>query len=287
MKNGKPDTDSVGGRTLGYIWYRDTATDDFKNLNLELVENGYAENKCTAGTAYYDYFKKAENFARSIELRLFSKLDDPLFNKDVREFSIKDFWANTSDYAELDKVGLHAFVYDISLSSNGAITWILGELDENNVLHTMNLYVGYQGSGTRLVVGNSYYIVANLQKYNSSWQLAGIEFDDADKSGEKTVTEKEGYYLSFNDEVETNYRNFYSNLTVESVNVTDTEIIVTGSATKHTYSGNGGTAQFTVSIAKPANYNNAIAVGKQLVFKGFQFEEGKITVFDYSNVTVK
>lgn len=42
-KTGKPSVDSNGTRYLGYVWYRNSESDTFKNLNLELTENGYTD----------------------------------------------------------------------------------------------------------------------------------------------------------------------------------------------------------------------------------------------------
>ena len=81
------------GRYLGYVWYKTAADEDFKNLNLELVENGFSENKGinTSAYPYYDVFQKANDFAQKIKLRLYSELDDPLFSTDPVEMTIKEF----------------------------------------------------------------------------------------------------------------------------------------------------------------------------------------------------
>ena len=65
--------DSYGTRYLGYVWYK-TADSDFKLLNLEVVENGFSDNKGYSSSAYpyNDYFAKANNFARKNSLRLYS-----------------------------------------------------------------------------------------------------------------------------------------------------------------------------------------------------------------------
>ena len=59
---GAPEKDSYGVRYLGYVWYRNNANEDWKNLNLLVVENGYSKQSIPNSPAYvyYPYFKNAE-----------------------------------------------------------------------------------------------------------------------------------------------------------------------------------------------------------------------------------
>ena len=57
--------DSYGERYLGYIWYFDEKLNQYMNVNLQIVENGYSKNNCVNNPSYiyYSYFKDAEDFA--------------------------------------------------------------------------------------------------------------------------------------------------------------------------------------------------------------------------------
>ena len=41
--------DSYGERYLGWVWYKTATMTEYKNLNLEIVENGFSESKATGG----------------------------------------------------------------------------------------------------------------------------------------------------------------------------------------------------------------------------------------------
>ena len=74
----KAVTDSYGERYLGYVWYRNSSSEDFKNVNLLLVENGYTPSNCinTMAYKYYTEFEKAEKFAEKGALRIWGYAND-------------------------------------------------------------------------------------------------------------------------------------------------------------------------------------------------------------------
>ena len=284
---------AVGQRSLCYVWYK-TETDDFKCLNVELVENGYSYNKEDATNSYYSYFQKAEEFARSIELRLFSKLDDPLFDTAIRPLSIKDLKEHPENYESNMKVKLDAYVCDRYEASGGAVTLTVAQYDEETgKAYELELYAGYVSSTGRMQVGDLYHIVATLDKHNGSWQIKGVNIDN-DNVGkdDKAWRSQKGYYLIF-DASNDFFVNFvtvncYGNVTVTSANLDGKTLTFTGTAPERGEEGTTDTFTFTVTV--PDSYNNTIKEGSVLSISGcYQFEakSGKLTVPDFSKITIK
>lgn len=288
--SGELDRDSVGQRALCYVWYK-TADHDFYMLNLELVENGYSNNQADATSPYYSYFSKAEEFARSIELRWFSKLDDPLFDTAVVQLSLKDFAEHPENYPEGTKVRLEAFLIDGKYTST--YTFTMAQYDaETGRLYTLPLYAGHNSdSASNMNVGDFYDITGTLQTHNGSWQISGVKYNEKFKDrDEYTWTIQHSYYMIFNSSSElfTGQRtnNACSNLTVTEVNLEGNTLTFSGTAS--TYFDTQVTATFTVTV--PSNYNNSIAVGDKLAISGaIQFTEGsnQFTILSYSDITKK
>ena len=290
--------DSYGTRYLGYVWYK-TATDDFKLLNLEIVENGFSVNKgdSTSKYKYNEYFVKAEKFARSIQLRLFSKKADPLYNTDPVPFSIKEFDSNPDLFynAETDtgtKVVFEAYLISLQVSSSGTHTFVAAQYDaETGTQYTINVYAAYNSSpASNMKVGGLYKIVGALQKHTSGFQLSGINYNTIFDGADITFPKAGGanYYLTFDSSLQ--YRdqlsdNLFTNVRVtEIVGTVDGVLTFKGEATKRLSASNNATEKttFTFKLKVPASYSNDITVGKSLKLGGLQLTAGEITVITYS-----
>ena len=288
-----PDRDTSGNRPMCYVWYK-TAKDDFKLLNLELVENGFPFNKESATSGYYGYFQKAEKFARSIELRLFSKLDDPLFNTAAIDLSLKEINENPANFRENAKVRLYAYVSDMYTASNGAITFTIAQYDETNKRpYSLTLYAGHVASTANMRVGDLYHIVGTLQKHDGNWQITGVTLSDSDSKGdeEKTWRSQVSYYLYF-DSSNSLYAqeltsNFHGDVTVTSATLEGTKLTFIGTAPKI----DGETPSYTFTVEVPADYaEGTIQEGTTLSVSGcYQFEarSNQLTIPSYSNIKIK
>ena len=65
--------DSTGTRFLGFVWYKAKGATEYKNLNLELLQEGLANAKSIGSTCYADIMQKAYSQANEHELYVFSK----------------------------------------------------------------------------------------------------------------------------------------------------------------------------------------------------------------------
>ena len=67
------------GRYLGYVWYRTNATDDYRCLNLELIEQGYSPAKGMSGALYMQDFYDAGTRAQAYKDRTNGE-EDPTYD---------------------------------------------------------------------------------------------------------------------------------------------------------------------------------------------------------------
>ena len=67
------------GRYLGYVWYRTTAADDYRCLNLELIEQGYSPAKGMSGALYMQEFYDAGTRAQAYKDRTNGE-EDPTYD---------------------------------------------------------------------------------------------------------------------------------------------------------------------------------------------------------------
>ena len=69
------NADSTSTRYLCYVWYRNSATEPYRNLNLEILQEGlsYAKSLVSLNSDYSSVFQNAYSQANSHELYVFSK----------------------------------------------------------------------------------------------------------------------------------------------------------------------------------------------------------------------
>lgn len=277
--------DSYGTRYLGYVWYKTADYDEFKNLNLEIVENGYSDNKAsnTPAYPYYASFKKANDFARSIKLRLYSDLADPLYSTDPVDMTIKEFTDNPSAYynAELgvgSKVRFTAYLKSLTVSNSGTHTFVAEQYDkETGKTYTINVYTGYNSTNaSQMPLGHLYQIVGTVQMHDNEYQVAGPVYDSIFASATNTHVVQSKYYWTFDSKVEfttNNSATLYSDVTVVSVSVEGTVMTVEGTARKCGREAYGDAEQFTFKVTVPEGYTPTLSAGNKFKANAYKFDK--------------
>jgi len=289
--------DSYGERYLGYVWYRNSEKDNFKNLNLLLVENGYSPNKALEGDYYTSYFNKAEKFANNKSLHIWSDEEDPNFDDNPVEVDLKTLSQNWGDYWSDEANNgskVHFNAYLSSVNAGNTYTWEATQIIDGKE-YSVNIYSGYSNApgSTGLIVGNYYSLTGTVQKHGGSYQVSGITFV-ADYSGDDINIVKElksKYFLQFDDSIEYKshfYRNLYSAATITEAKVEGTTLKLTASAQRQTKNGLVDTADtFTFNIpVKAGTTVSSNIVGKGLITSGIQETSGVITVLNLSKTNM-
>ena len=169
-----PDADSTGSRYLAFIWYRIDSNSDFRNLNLELVQNGYSRNKSESGALYQDIFIEAGTQAMNLGLHVWSSENDPDYDySDGQEVTIKEISLNPEPYLN-KRVNFEAYVSRLYNS----YCYLQNEVDGIN--YGIVVYLGYDanltGNMSPFKPGNLVKVSGFVQKFNDTWQIAGCSY---------------------------------------------------------------------------------------------------------------
>lgn len=175
--DGHWNLDSTGGRYLVWVWYRLPGESEYRNLNLEILQNGLAIASSTANNRYGDICMKALNQARNAKLNVYSGEKDPdFYYGDAVELTLKELRTNLDAYQGV-KV---AFTGIVSLNSSNSV-YVESYDTETGLYFGMPVYYGYNLSGAGLNIltpGNEVRIVGTVQYYaaGDSWQVSGLSY---------------------------------------------------------------------------------------------------------------
>ncbi len=173
----KWNVDSTGGRYLVWVWYRTSETEDYRNLNIEILQEGLAIASNSANNRYGETAMAAINQAKAEKLHVHSKEKDPNFPYgEAAELTLKELRLNIQNY-DSTKV---AFEGVITKNNNNSV--YVEEYDaETDMYYGMTVYYGYALNGTGLQilsVGNRVRIVGTVQYYETggTYQVSGLEY---------------------------------------------------------------------------------------------------------------
>ncbi len=175
--DGQWNLDSTGDRRLVWVWYRPAGETAYRNLNLEILQNGLAIANSTANNRYGTICMNALNQAREAKLNVYSGEQDPdFYYGDAVELTLKELRTNLDAYNGI-KV---AFTGVITMNNNNAVYVEIYD-EETGMYYGISVYYGYGLSGTGLsilTVGNEARIVGTVQYYEAggTWQVSGLTY---------------------------------------------------------------------------------------------------------------
>ena len=169
--------DSTGDRYLAWVWYRAPGETSWRNLNIELLQNGLAIANSSAQNRYGDTCMAAILQARALKRCVYSGQPDPdYWYGDAIELTIRELRMHPEEY-EGKKV---AFTGVITMNHNNSV--YLESYDaETGLYFGISAFYGFNMSGgglSVLHVGNEARIVGTLQYYEAgqTWQIAGMNY---------------------------------------------------------------------------------------------------------------
>lgn len=177
----KLNLDSTGSRHLVWIWYKETENSEYRNLNLEILQNGLAIASSSANNRYGSYCTGAIAQARAEKLNVYSGEKDPdFFYGDAVELTLKELRSNIKQYEGV-KVAFEGVV--TSYYNNGI--FVEDYDSELDMYFGMYVYIGYGLSGlaqTIIDVGNRARIVGTVSYYETggTWQVSGLSYKASD-----------------------------------------------------------------------------------------------------------
>ncbi len=186
--NDEWNLDSTGSRMLVWIWYRESSTSEYRNLNIELLQEGLAIPYSSSNNRYGSYAQDAIRQAQREKKNIWSNEKDPNFYYgDIIEVTLKELRLNAKEY-EGKKVSFEAIVtkYD----DNSVYTESLDE--ESGYTFGICVYYGFSfpGAGLDILrIGNKVKIVGTVQYYErgDSYQISGIKYRQMKPDDEENI----------------------------------------------------------------------------------------------------
>ena len=174
--DGNWNVDSTGGRHLVWVWYRTSDTEDYRCLNLELIQNGLSISCGTVAERYGDAASSAFQQAKQQKLHVFSGEADPdFFYGDAYEVDLKGLRTNIALYDNL-KV---AFEGTVTRNNNNSV-YVEDYDEETDMYYGMSVYYGYETGELLniLKVGNRVRVVGTVTYYETggTWQVSGLSY---------------------------------------------------------------------------------------------------------------
>ena len=171
------NADSTGDRYLVWVWYKTAEMEDYRNLNIEILQNGLAIASNSGGNIYGDIALAAIAQARAQKLHVHSGQKDPdFFYGEAVELDLKELRSNVEEYNGI-KV---AFTGVVTVNSNSSV-YVETYDSETDMYYGMSVYYGYglSGDGLKILdVGNEVRIVGTVQYYETggTWQVSGLTY---------------------------------------------------------------------------------------------------------------
>ncbi len=168
--------DSTGGRHLVWVWYRTSENEDYRCLNLELIQNGLSISCGTVSERYGDVASHAFQQARQQKLNVHSKEKDPdFFYGDAYEVTLKGLRTNIEFYDNA-KVAFEGVV----THNNSNTVYVEAYDAETGMYYGISVYYGYETGELLniLKVGNLVGVVGTVTYYETggTWQVSGLSY---------------------------------------------------------------------------------------------------------------
>ena len=175
--DGKWNVDSTGGRYLVWVWYRLPGAAEYRNLNLEILQNGLCKGNSTANNRYGSICMSALSQAINLKLNVHSGKKDPdFYYGEANEITLKELRTNLEAYNDT-KVAFNGII----TMNSGQSVYVESFDEETGLYYGMSVYYGHglSGAGLNILsVGNEARIVCTVQYYEAggTWQVSGLTY---------------------------------------------------------------------------------------------------------------
>ena len=197
------------GRYLVWIWYKTADSDEYRNLNIEILQSGLGVGSSASDNRYGEIAVAAIAQAKEEKLYVFSGEKDPTFPYgEAQEVTLRELRTNISDY-----VGAQV-VFEGIITHNSDWTAFVEEYDpETEMYYGFQIFYGYTSALTNVLAqGNRVRVTGTVTEFNGTYQVSGLGYkpmrpDDP----ENTVKINEGNTPAF---TETTAEKFLSDISL-------------------------------------------------------------------------
>ena len=177
--DGSWNLDSTGDRHLVWVWYKPKGSTTYRNLNVELLQNGLSLASNSAENRYGETCMAAIQQAKANKLHIHSNEKDPEFYYgEALPVTLKGLRTNIELYEGM-KVAFEGVV-----AYESAQTVYIEDYDEETgMYYGMTVYYGWNLTGTGLEMmqkGNRLRVVGSVQYYatGGTWQVSDVKYVD-------------------------------------------------------------------------------------------------------------
>ncbi len=169
--------DSTGSRYMAWVWYKTADMTDYRNLNIELLQNGLAIASNAGGNQYGEVCLAAIAQAKREKLNVYSGEKDPdFYYGEAVELTLRELRTNTEAYNGM-RVAFHGVV---TTNDNNSV-YVEAYDEETEMYYGMAVYYGFNLNGMGLeviAVGNEVRIVGSLQYYEAggTYQVSDLKY---------------------------------------------------------------------------------------------------------------
>lgn len=189
-------------RLMLWVWYRPRGTTEYRNLNIELLQNGFAAPSSTRNTRYGEIGLKALDQAKAEKLHLYSDpstKDENFYDGEITPLSLKELRCRIKEF-----VNKSVAVEGIVVAEFGNSVYIESkEADAATGLHYgISLYYGYKPGWLEDVVkmGNYVKVVGKITEFQGTYQISDAHYDPfepEDETNSIILDEEHTYNGSF------------------------------------------------------------------------------------------
>ncbi|MBQ9468709.1 MAG: thermonuclease family protein [Clostridia bacterium] len=172
------NTDSTGSRYLVWVWYKTEGQNEYRNLNLELLQNGLAIASNSGQNRYGDICMNAIMQAKKAQLHVHGNEKDPLFYEGaIQEVTLKALRTDPESYKDT------LVSFDAVIVREYSNTLYVEEYDEEDgIYYGITAYYGFSADPDLLAImklGNRIRIVGSMQYYEAggTWQVSGLKYN--------------------------------------------------------------------------------------------------------------
>ncbi len=176
------------GRHLLWVWYKTDENSEWRNLNIEILQGGFAVASNSGQNRYGTTCMAALNQASKEKLYVHSGQKDPTYPYGAATpVTIKELRTNRDAYEGV-KVAIEGIV---TQDTNGTL-YIQQFDEEDGECYGMQVFYGYNMATSAkrfLKAGNLVYLVGTFQyaEVVNAYQIAGLEYDQM-KPGDPSFT---------------------------------------------------------------------------------------------------
>lgn len=167
--------DSTSSRRLMvWVWYKPKGETEFRNLNVEILQNGFALASSTANNRYGQIASAALEQARQLQLHVYA----PASVKD------ENFYEGEAQAVDLKTLRFHMANYvQKSVRIQGVVTAVFDHSayveqydEETKSYYGVAVYYGFKTGEIQnvLSVGNMVDVVGSITEFSGTYQISGV-----------------------------------------------------------------------------------------------------------------